>query len=185
METTLARNCKIRQWVEPMTFAGKRHFFRVEDDMTNMRFLFALFVAAALTASPVWAQNTGGIRGSLSSRNIIQNIPVIRPLKNVRLSVHSGQGTELEATTTDENGLFTFMSLSPGLLYINVDAPGYTPTKVRVCVQADVFQTLPIELWASAARGIPYQNAMYQYNSKLRYRPNPNVTSDLYSIGDC
>lgn len=166
-----------------------------------MRCLFAFFLAAALTAGPVWAQNTGGVRGSVSLRDTMQKVPVIRPLKNVRLSVHSGEfvasrgplgtfymlreGAELAATTTDENGLFTFMTLPPGLLYINVIAPGYVPTEVPVCVQTDVFQTLPIELWATAVIGIPYQHAMYQYNSSLRYRPNPNITSDLYSIGEC
>jgi len=38
-------------------------------------------------------------------------------------------GAELAATTTDENGLFRFMTLPPGLLYINVDAPGYATTE--------------------------------------------------------
>jgi|GEM_PF-4106004 len=159
-----------------------------------MRYLFALFLAAALTTGIVRAGNMGGIRGSVSGRNG----SVITRLKNERVTVrwpfiemHDAHGTyylpgpELSWTTTDKNGYFTFMSLPTGPLVLEVDGDlRYFPDYVDVCVQADVFQSLPVLLWTGGS-GTPQMAAAHRYNSTLRYRPNRYITSDLYEMDDC
>ena len=150
-----------------------------------MRSLIAFFLMSALTITPIWAQNTGIVLGTVSSRTRVNNVEVLQPLNGVRLSVHSAEptgsnngqlpmfrvGPELAATTTDKNGRFTFLGLQPGLVYIEVDARGYTPVGLPVCVEVDDSRTLPIQLWTSAAIGLPYMMAQYRFNASLGYRP--------------
>ena len=149
-----------------------------------MRILIALCIMTALTTSPIWAQNTGIVNGTVSSRTLANNVEVLHPLKEARLSVHFVEptsnneqfprfraGPELTATTTDKNGRFTFLGLQPGLVYIEVEAPGYVPVGFPVCVEVDDSRTLPIQLWTSATIGLPYQMAQYKYNANLGYRP--------------
>lgn len=123
------------------------------------------------------AQNTGGLSGTVVSMQLRPQ----RVVAGAKVLAHSGAVET--STTTDKRGNFIFLSLPPGLVQVQVLAPGYVPLDFAACVQADVIRTLPIKL--SPGGSLPQLNEMVRYNNGLRRRPDPGITSGVHSIGEC
>lgn len=143
------------------------------------------------------AQTTGGtVLGTRFGADRDSLVPV----KNARVTVHSVQifkwplfaknvpgqisvGPMLASTNTDSEGAFRFIALPPGLLLIVVDAVGWPPTNLPVCVRSDDTQTLPIHL--ASGLGLPSLIATNQYNWNLIRQSGDDATFHAYSTGGC
>lgn len=141
-----------------------------------MRTLIMVLLFARAATGAAFADNTGGIRGTVTSLNDG------RAIAGATIEIHSA--TVDESTKTDARGGFTFLSLPPGPIKILVGATGYQSDTLRACVQTGVFRTLPIRLWFGRA-GSQQWSAMHETNKELIYHPYTGAAVDRYSYGPC
>lgn len=94
-------------------------------------------ILAALCVLPALAGTTGVLRGR------VVDTATQRPVARATVVAESPQA--IAKTTTDANGNYVFLSLTPGLYTVSVEARGFTPVSIaEVPVQADRAQTLAI-----------------------------------------
>jgi len=125
-------------------------------------------IAIAVFAAPAVAQNTGGIRGTVTEPK------TGRPVAHATVYVHS-PAVDV-SVQTDAHGMFRFFGLPPGRTLVDVVAKGYVETRFVACVRADNFQEYPVHLMRGYGTSV---------NHELGGRPASGITSDLYSIGYC
>lgn len=127
-----------------------------------------LAIAFAALDVPALAQNTGGIRGTVTEPK------TGRPVAHATVYVHS-PAVDV-SVQTDAHGVFRFFGLPPGRTLVDVVAKGYVETRFVACVRADNFQEYPVHLMRGYGTSV---------NRELGRHPEPGITSDLYSIGYC
>src|SRR6185437_10290676 len=101
-----------------------------------------------------------------------------RPIANARIALRSGSTTI--STTTGRDGRFTLMGVPAGAATLTLDAPGFAPASVRMCVYQDEVRTLALKMRTGGSA--PQLNAVSNYNSAVANGLHQN-TSDVYFLG--
>ncbi|HEY4442263.1 MAG TPA: TonB-dependent receptor [Candidatus Elarobacter sp.] len=133
------------------------------------RLLAAALIAVLLLPSPALAGTTGSIVGKLVDQK------TGAPLAGA--SVVASSPSQTERSTTDANGGFRFLSLSPDTYTVTVSRTGYETLQLAgITVQADQTQTLNRDL---APRLATIGSTTSRRASDL---VKPGTTSDVYSV---
>ena len=134
-----------------------------------------MFLVFGLPAAAIGQENTGSIRGT------VVNARTGRFIVNAKVTAESG--AVFAQTKTNGNGYFILQNLPPGRVLLVLEAASYMDSSLSVCVRAGVSRTVPLQLTTFGS--LPYVAATDRYNQRVADRPEPSITSDLYSIGDC
>jgi len=138
--------------------------------------MYRRFTAGLLTTTLVFlvmfaafAGTTGGLRGRITDRATQHGIP------NVRVTASSPSQTA--TATTDANGNFVFLSLSPDTYAISVAPPGYdAAVQSGVTVVSDQVQVASL-VAVKTLRTIGRTTSRSTSNIV-----RPGTTSDVYSV---
>ena len=95
-----------------------------------------LLLAAVIAVAPVSAGTTGRISGTVRDS---AGAPVVR----IKVTATSGETGVKTAVTTNKNGVYGFLNLSPGVYMLTAEASGFKPiSKPGIVVHVDsVIQT--------------------------------------------
>jgi hypothetical protein len=122
-----------------------------------------------LAILPVLAGTTGGLRGRITDRATGHGVPGVR----VTLSSPS----QSASATTDANGTFVLVSLSPDTYTVSVEPEGYDATaQSGINVAADQVQTISLAIVKTIAT-IGHTSSRSASNIV-----KPGTTSDVYSV---
>lgn len=140
-----------------------------------MRLILITCLLAASLCATAFAEGGGTLRGTVSSMH------TGKPIAGAVITAQSP--AVFASTKTDSHGFFMLTFLPPGPVHIQVAAQAYTPEQFDVCVQDDTTRTLPLVMVPGG--GIPTMIASWRHNVEAANGPNADITSDLYSIGQC
>jgi hypothetical protein len=116
----------------------------------------------------VLAVITGTLHGSRDNR----------PIANARIEVRSTSGTI--ATTTARNGRFALVGVPAGQATLTLDAPGYSPVSIKMCIHADEDRRLALKLTTGGS--IPQLKAVSDYDNAAA-NGIPQSTTNAYYLG--
>ena len=130
--------------------------------------LIVAFVCNGVTA--VFAGTTGALSGK------VLDTATQAPVAGAKVTATSPSGSA--TTTTDKNGSFTFLSLSPDTYALSVTDAGYDPATLSgITVQADQTATFNVSL-AKTLKQIG--RVQSRSNASLI---QPGISTDVYNIG--
>jgi protocatechuate 3,4-dioxygenase beta subunit len=107
-----------------------------------------LLLAAMLTAVPVSAGTTGRISGTVRDS-------AGSPVARVKVTATSSETGVKTAVTTNKNGVYGFLTLSPGIYTLTTDANGFKPLNkpgIVVHVESAIQTDLVLEPEAGATK---------------------------------
>ncbi len=126
-------------------------------------------VLVLLSILPALAGTTGGLRGRVTDRT------TGRGVAGVRVTVSSP--SQSAAATTDANGAFVFLSLSPDTYVLAADLEGYdAAAQSGITVVADQVQTISLAIQQTITT---IGSTISRSDSNI---VKPGTTSDVYSV---
>ncbi len=139
-----------------------------------MRHLAVLTLCILASTGIALAQGLATFRGTLHAWH------GTRPVPNARVSIRLASGGTI-ATTSDAHGAFALLGVPPGKALLTVEADGYSPTSIRLCVHPDETRFLPLRL--ISAGSIPQLTEVVRYNSAVANGVNRDTAANVYYVG--
>src|SRR5665213_1934760 len=98
-----------------------------------------LFLLSFMTAATCFAQFSGGVQGTVQDAS-----SAAVPKATVLLTTNDTK--VYQEATTDDSGIYRFVSLAPGLYMLSASAPGFSSTQVSFTLTTAETRNVPIKL---------------------------------------